>query len=106
MKFFITTLLVAIFVALAMAATNTHVEQKPIVVSYPKGTPSSEMEELKAAILKVGGKITHEYNLFMGLAAKVPADFISTIKTMGEDHGVNVEDDQVMSINDDHNGGP
>lgn len=47
--------------------------------------------------------ITHEYNLFMGLAAKVPADFISTIKTMGEDHDVNVEDDQEMSIND--NGG-
>jgi hypothetical protein len=35
----------------------------------------------------------------MGLAAKVPADFIATIKTMGEDHDVNVEDDQEVSIN-------
>jgi hypothetical protein len=46
-----------------------------------------------------GGVITHEYNLFMGLAAKVPADFIATIKTMGEDYDVNVEDDQEVSIN-------
>jgi hypothetical protein len=53
MKTFITALLTAIFVALAMAATSSHVEQKPIVVSYPKGTPYSEMEELKAAINKV-----------------------------------------------------
>ena len=50
-----------------------------------------------------GGVITHEYNLFMGLACKVPADFISTIKTMGEDHSVAVEYDQTVSINDqDH----
>jgi hypothetical protein len=41
----------------------------------------------------------------MGLSATVPADFIPTIKTMGEDHDVNVEEDQVLSINDDHNGG-
>ena len=47
--------------------------------------------------------ITHEYNLIMGLAAKVPATFVSTIKTMGEDWDVNVEDDQEVSIND--NGG-
>lgn len=53
MKSFVTALLVAIFVALAMAATNSHVEYKPIIVSYPKGTPYSEMDELKAAIVKV-----------------------------------------------------
>jgi hypothetical protein len=39
----------------------------------------------------------------MGLAASVPADFIATIKTMGEDHGVNVEEDSLLDIND--NGG-
>ena len=44
--------------------------------------------------------ITHEYNLFMGLACKVPVDFIQTIKTMGEDHEVAVEYDQTVSIND------
>lgn len=38
----------------------------------------------------------------MGLAAKVPTDFIQTIKTMGADHDVAVEDDQPVSIND-HN---
>ena len=51
MKFFLTTFLVAIMVALAMAAAD----QKPIIVSYPhpEDTPASEMEELKAAIHKV-----------------------------------------------------
>lgn len=49
MKFFLATLLVAILVALAMAADT----QKAIVVSYPEGTPPSEMDELKAAIDKV-----------------------------------------------------
>jgi hypothetical protein len=53
MKAFITALLVAICAALAMAASNSHVEFKPIVVSYPKGTPYSEIDELKAAIDKV-----------------------------------------------------
>jgi len=51
MKSFITALLVAIFVAIAMAASTD--DQKPIIVSYPKGTPYSEMEELKAEIKKV-----------------------------------------------------
>lgn len=48
--------------------------------------------------------VTHEFNIIMGLSANVPAGSISTIKTMGEDHNVNVEDDQVVSIND--NDGP
>lgn len=52
MKSFITALLVAIFVAIAMAA-STHDELKPIIVSYPEGTPYSEMEELKAEIKRV-----------------------------------------------------
>jgi ABC-type sugar transport system substrate-binding protein len=52
MKSFITALLVAIFVAMAMAASAVE-DQKPIIVSYPKGTPYSEMEELKAEIKKV-----------------------------------------------------
>ena len=39
----------------------------------------------------------------MVLAASVPADFVATIKTMGEDHDVNVEEDQILSINDQGN---
>lgn len=46
MKFFLATLLVAIMVALAMAASDL----KSIIVSYPKGTPTSELDELKKAI--------------------------------------------------------
>jgi len=49
MKFFLVTFLVAIMVTFAMAAAD----QQPIIVSFPKGTPYSELEELKAAIAKV-----------------------------------------------------
>jgi len=39
----------------------------------------------------------------MGIAATVPGDFVATIKTMGEDHDVNVEDDTLIGIaGDDH----
>ncbi|KAM0714033.1 hypothetical protein Q7P37_010997 [Cladosporium fusiforme] len=120
MKFFLATLLVAIMVALAMAAEDL----KPVIVSYPKGTPQSELDELKVAIEEAKGIVTHEYNLIgkfaltfltlasilhrlrrrrairMGLAAKVPATFIETIRTMGKDHDVVVEDDKEISIND------
>jgi hypothetical protein len=39
----------------------------------------------------------------MGIAASVPEIFVATVKTMGEDHDVNVEDDTVIGIaEDDH----
>ena len=50
MKFFLVSFLVAVLVALAMAADA---DQQPIIVSFPEGTPYSEMDELKAAIAKV-----------------------------------------------------
>ena len=50
MKFFLVTFLVAILVALTMAADA---DQQPIIVSFPEGTPYSEMDELKAEIAKV-----------------------------------------------------
>lgn len=56
MKFYLATFLVALFVALAMAAEP----QKPIIVSYPDGTPTSEMTELKEAIEKVVSGRIHE----------------------------------------------
>lgn len=48
MKFFLATFLVAILVVLAMAADK---DLKPVIVSYPDGTPKSELEELKDAII-------------------------------------------------------
>lgn len=49
MKFFLATFLMAILMALAMAADD----QKPVIVSYPDGTPRSELDELKDAIKEV-----------------------------------------------------
>lgn len=59
MKFFLATFLIALLTALAMAAEP----QKPIIVSYPEGTPPSELEELKAAIKKVVSLGLHYVNI-------------------------------------------
>lgn len=48
MRFFLSTFILALLVALALAAAPQH----PIVVSYPAGTPNSVLEEAKAAIIK------------------------------------------------------
>lgn len=55
MKFFLATFLMAILMALAMAADD----QKPVIVSYPDGTPRSELDELKDAIKEV--VCSHEF---------------------------------------------
>lgn len=49
MKFLFNLLLVALFAVFAMAATT---EQKPVIVSYPKGTPDSVIEEAMEAVRK------------------------------------------------------
>lgn len=56
------TLLFASF-ALAVAP-----EQKAIIVSYDDNTPSHIMEQAIQAIKDAGGKITHEYKIFMYVA--------------------------------------
>lgn len=48
MRFFLGTFILALLAAFALAAAP----QKPIVVSYPKDTPESVLEEAKAAIVK------------------------------------------------------
>jgi predicted oxidoreductase (fatty acid repression mutant protein) len=77
MKFTLQLLFVFLLVALSFAATQ---EQKPVIVSYPKDTPQSVLDEAIEAIKKAvsagksrtamnlnadnntqGGVITHEY---------------------------------------------
>lgn len=59
MKLVILTLLLALFTAYVAGASST---QRAVIVSYPKDTPDSVLEEAKSAVLKSGGIITHEYS--------------------------------------------
>lgn len=49
MKLLFNLLVVALFAVFALAATA---EQKPVIVSYPKGTPDSVIEEAMEAVRK------------------------------------------------------
>ncbi|TKA24122.1 hypothetical protein B0A50_06862 [Salinomyces thailandicus] len=89
MKLSITVLLVALFAVLGMAASS----EKQVIISYPKGTPTSVMEEAMAEVRKAGGVIEHEYSLIMGFVAKGPAAIFDTVQTMGASNDVLVEED-------------
>ncbi|KAL1306547.1 hypothetical protein AAFC00_005237 [Neodothiora populina] len=95
MKFSLSLLLIALFVAFALAAAPN----KQVIVSYPKGTPDSVIEKAKHAIKEAGGIITHEYNLIKAFAASAPAKVLDTVQTMGAEYNAVVEEDQMVSIN-------
>jgi hypothetical protein len=114
MKFIFTSFILAILAALVLAAAST--PQTPIVVSYPKDTPQSIIDEAMDAIkhavqfsndlsclananLSQGGVITHEYSLIKGFAAKVNAKMVETVQALGADHDVIIEQDREISIN-------
>lgn len=119
MRFIYNILLLALLAVVGLAATA---EQKPYIVSYPQGTPDSVVEEAMEAVRKAvrlpdlavyaisglsanrlqGGKITHEYNLIKGFAAKIADETIDAIHALGEGkHIPTIEEDKVVSINKD-----
>ncbi|KAF2168056.1 hypothetical protein M409DRAFT_21502 [Zasmidium cellare ATCC 36951] len=96
MKFIINTLLVLCLALLALAAKEP---ERQVIISYPKNTPSSVLDEAKKVILDAGGFISHEYHIIQAFAAKCPAKVIESVKALGEKHNVIIEEDQKMSIN-------
>ena len=59
MKFPLFALLLAILAVCALGATD----QRSVIVSYPNETPDEILDEAKAAVIKGGGLITHEYSM-------------------------------------------
>lgn len=113
MRVLFNILLLAVLAVVALAATT---QQKPVIVSYPKGTPDRIIEEAMEAVRKAvrppttaasafanssqGGLITHEYHLIKGFAARISDETLDLIQTMGEgEHAPTVEEDKVVSIN-------
>ncbi|EMF15487.1 uncharacterized protein SEPMUDRAFT_114581 [Sphaerulina musiva SO2202] len=98
MKFFIfVSAIVLTFLAIFGVAADQPMKQ--IIISYPKGTPASVLEEAKKYVLDAGGFISHEYNLIMGFAATAPAKILETLQAAGKDHNVLIEEDSTVSIN-------
>jgi len=72
--------------------------EKSIIVSFPATTRDDVVEKARYAIIEAGGMITHEYKLFKGFAATIPAKALDMIKGLTADFSGFVEEDQVISI--------
>ncbi|KAK6435640.1 hypothetical protein LTR95_008172 [Oleoguttula sp. CCFEE 5521] len=93
MRFYLLSLILALFGVLSFSATTP---QRPIVVSYPAGTPDYVIQEAIDAIKNAGGLITHEYKLIKGFAAKVSKEAVAAVQSLK--NGAIIEEDQEMSI--------
>ena len=49
-------------------------------------------------LIRAFQKITHEYKLIKGFAAKAPAKALETVQTWGNDYHAVIEEDQMVSI--------
>ncbi|PGH13739.1 hypothetical protein AJ79_03438 [Helicocarpus griseus UAMH5409] len=95
MKLYLVSLFLALLAAFALAGEET---QKAVVVTYPKDTPSSVIEQAMQAIKDAGGSITHEYNLIKGFAATTSTKALESVRAMGEAYNPFIEEDVMVSI--------
>jgi hypothetical protein len=58
MRFFLISLLLAFFLATALAVKS----QKAVLITYPEDTPQSEVEKAIKALKGAGGVVTHEFS--------------------------------------------
>ncbi|SPO05315.1 related to serine proteinase inhibitor IA-2 [Cephalotrichum gorgonifer] len=86
--------------ALALASGVLSVDvEKSVLVTYNREAPrlTALIDQAKDAILKAGGKITHEFKFINGFHAIVPSDVVETIQQWGGEY-ITVEEDQRVTI--------
>ncbi|KAF9731881.1 hypothetical protein PMIN06_005523 [Paraphaeosphaeria minitans] len=96
MRFAFTSLLVALFAAVAMAVTP---QLYDVIISVPEGSPSGMLEEMKEKVRQTeGAQITHEYSIIDAFAARVPESLMGEMGTM-ESNGFKpiIEGDGIMT---------
>ncbi|CAI7629143.1 unnamed protein product [Penicillium palitans] len=90
---------------------------KSVIVTFPKGTPDSVVNQAKVSLVASGGVITHEYlpiqprflsynplsNYgFSGFAAEAPVSALQTLSTQDTQYKPNIEEDKVVSAYGDY----
>ncbi|KAJ5792220.1 uncharacterized protein N7503_008198 [Penicillium pulvis] len=80
---------------LALAAKSL----KSVIITFPKGTPSSVITQAKDSLVASGGIITHEYFLINGFAAEAPVNALQTLSTESTEYKPVIEEDKVVSAN-------
>ncbi|KAF2443779.1 hypothetical protein P171DRAFT_486499 [Karstenula rhodostoma CBS 690.94] len=96
MRFTLTSLLVALFAAVAMAVTP---QLYDVIISVPNDAPSSVLEDAKEKVRNTeGAQITHEYSIIPAFAAKVPESLMGEIQALGSDgFQPTIEGDGIMT---------
>ncbi|KAM3512771.1 hypothetical protein MY11210_003556 [Beauveria gryllotalpidicola] len=90
-----------IVAALALLSGALAVDrQVSVVVSFddPK-TPDSVVAAARQKIMDEGGQITHDYQIIKGFSAIAPENSLEMVRTLGSDHSIRVEEDQVLTAN-------
>jgi len=72
--------------------------EKSIIVSFPATIGDDLVTKARQAIYEAGGVVTHEYKLFKGFAATIPAKALDIIKGLAADFDGFVEEDQIVTI--------
>ncbi|CAJ2510833.1 Uu.00g064580.m01.CDS01 [Anthostomella pinea] len=72
--------------------------QKAVIVTFPKGTQQDIVKQAMDDIREAGGKITHEYKLIKGFAARAPQTIIDSVKTWSAQYKGAIEMDQMAEI--------
>lgn len=89
--------------------------QRQVMITYPDGTHESVLEQAKEAIVAAacaflpnhyssapltrpkGGKVTQEYTMIKGFTATVSNEILDTLSTLSTTHKPFVEDDGVVT---------
>jgi len=91
------TLVLVLLVAMASAVAP----MKRVIISYSNDTPQSVVDQAMREIEKAGGKITHKYNIIKGFACDAPATVLEKVEVMDAKHKATVEEDGVVTTQDD-----
>ncbi|KAE8350747.1 hypothetical protein BDV28DRAFT_138510 [Aspergillus coremiiformis] len=70
----------------------------PIIVTYPKDTPPSVLEDAMKSVTNAGGRITHKYQSIRGFAADAPESAVQQISVQSAKYNPTIEKDQTASI--------
>ncbi|KAL1601407.1 hypothetical protein SLS60_006320 [Paraconiothyrium brasiliense] len=98
MRFAITSLLTALFAAVAMAVAPV---LHDVIISFSEDAPSELLEAAKEKVRNCeGAVITHEYTIIPGFAAKVPEGCFPDIQALSIDYPPTIEGDGIMTTQD------
>ncbi|KAE8357662.1 hypothetical protein BDV27DRAFT_138919 [Aspergillus caelatus] len=70
----------------------------PIVVTYPKDTPPSVLENAMKSVIDAGGRITHKFQLINGFSADAPESAVQQISVQSAKYNPTIENDLPVSI--------